>query len=555
MNSSCPSSQPSPDPARRSASVSDSKAGDGGGGGAGRSGASPGRIGVVVPLYNAATTIAETLCSLQTQTVQQWRCFIVNDGSTDAGPRVAEGFCKADQRFTLIHQTNKGLAGARNTGLEAALAAGCEYIHFLDADDWMTPHGLEWLVEAARQTGAAYGGYEMTDEHGRPLNRQLTVSAPVVGFDEELEWNRAATHARLFHRDTLGSDRFDETLPCVEDYDLWLRLERRGVRFKAVDRIVAAYRLRPASMSKDFGKMCEVFEGVVRRAVDAAREATSPGGEGTGGVEAHVDLSERRVRRVVGHTVLAHATMEALRDPSHDKAAAAEIMHAAARPERFTPAQMAQAASTAVLYGTCRGPEVDGISERRWMPPLLDWWKRCAEEGWIGADEIDECMAELSRKVVHPETVADAMLDACPRVGASGGTGGPGGRVGVVGLDKFGRRLCRHAAASGRAVVVADDFSEHAEADLLEPIERVQVVRARADMPKDLPGTWLIAPGIPADAWIALVGPGKPFPLGARRRTVLKWNDFRDRIAAAYLERLHDAVELAEPTMPKLMVG
>src|SRR5205814_426339 len=141
---------------------------------------------------------AAAIRSVQEQSFGDWRMIVVNDGSTDSGPAIVDEIARADERISTIHQENKGLAGARNTGLEAALGAGTEFISFLDSDDWMLPGAYEALVAGAGETGASYAGYELCDETGRSLGRQSPISAPVVGLDEQIEWNRTATHAHLF---------------------------------------------------------------------------------------------------------------------------------------------------------------------------------------------------------------------------------------------------------------------------------------------------------------------------------------------------------------------
>ena len=91
-------------------------------------------ISVVIPCYNAAAFIAETMESILQQKDVEFEIILVDDGSTDTSASVAKGF--ADNRISYVHQKNKGVSSARNNGLQ--LAKG-EYIVFFDADDKMTP--------------------------------------------------------------------------------------------------------------------------------------------------------------------------------------------------------------------------------------------------------------------------------------------------------------------------------------------------------------------------------------------------------------------------------
>ncbi|MHC4950021.1 MAG: glycosyltransferase [Planctomycetota bacterium] len=95
-------------------------------------------ITVIIPLYNKERQIKRAVCSVQRQTFKEWRLIVVNDGSTDNGPRIVREI--EDSRIELIHQDNAGPGAARNAGLKAS--AG-EYVVFLDADDEFTPDFLE----------------------------------------------------------------------------------------------------------------------------------------------------------------------------------------------------------------------------------------------------------------------------------------------------------------------------------------------------------------------------------------------------------------------------
>ena len=505
------------------------------------------RLTVVVPMYNSAGTVEEAIASVRAQTFADWAMIVVNDGSTDDGPRIVAGLAEQDARIRMITQGNKGLAGARNTGLEAALrearTAGTpdepHYVHFLDADDWMTPRAYEWLIAGARETGASYGGYALRGPKGEMLGRESPMSAPLVGLDEQVEWNRAATHALLFRADLLGDERFDEALPCVEDYDLWLRLAMRGVRWKGVERIVCDYRLRPDSMSKKFAVMAETYESVLRRAAVAARSASGGEWESRG-----VDLSERRLTRVLGGMNLCYATMDALMDPMPNKARAAALLdsrtHVGHEGGQFTAAQAAQAASTALLFGACTAPEIDGWSERRWLTPLRQWWVRCAEEGWLEFEDVSGALVELSRKVVHPDAVVAAMLDDAERHGHASEQG-----VIVLGADRLGRRIARGGAARGWRVLVLAGGADRRERECLEVISGMCVVDDGGHAADAVGDGFAGAPWLTGlaggDAAIQIAA-GES---GVRPAMTIMWNEQRERIGAENLRRMRSA--LASP--------
>ena len=485
---------------------------------------------VVIPMFDSGRTVAAALRSVLCQELDELRVVVVNDGSTDHGPSVVERIAREDAGVRMVSQHNRGLAAARNTGLEAALESGTDFVHFLDADDWMLPGSLAALLGGAGETGASYGGYALVDDDGRNLGRESPVSAPIVGLDEELEWNRAATHARLLSREAIGDERFDETLPVCEDLEMWLRLETRGVRFKAVERMVAAYRVRPTSLSKRFGTMCRVYEDVVRRAFVRAM---------AGGWGERIDLSESRLARVVGHSALMYATMESLGDPTPSKARGAAVLEGALHPARFSAAQLAQAACTAVLFGAGIAPELDGAGERAWLVPLRQWWVRCAEEGWCRYEDVDPAMRELAAKIVHPGEIAESMLESAAKLGHASEQGAI-----VVGLDRNGRRLVRACAGRGWRVLAVDVSSDPRERALLEPLAGTRTERTGSHLAR------VVSDGFADACWTTgLVGlegvncgAAVAQEAGVRLRRVEMWEEHRERLGARNFALVRDAL-------------
>src|SRR5277367_606695 len=89
-------------------------------------------VSVIIPVWNGATVLLETLRSLQVQTYANFEAIIVDDGSTDDTAAIAQKFCETDPRFSLIRQANGGVSAARNTAIERAQG---EWLAFLDGDD------------------------------------------------------------------------------------------------------------------------------------------------------------------------------------------------------------------------------------------------------------------------------------------------------------------------------------------------------------------------------------------------------------------------------------
>ena len=98
------------------------------------------KFSIIVPVYNAERYVKECLESVLAQTVQDWECICVDDGSTDGSGAILDEYAAKDVRFRVIHKSNEGVAVARNTGLERAIG---EYICFVDADDTVDTNWLQ----------------------------------------------------------------------------------------------------------------------------------------------------------------------------------------------------------------------------------------------------------------------------------------------------------------------------------------------------------------------------------------------------------------------------
>lgn len=109
------------------------------------------KISVIVPVYNAAAFLPETLDSLKSQTFRDFEVILVDDGSKDESPLILDKICAQDDRFRALHIPNGGAYNARLTGIREAEGA---YIAFCDSDDLYLPDYLEKLFLQAEKTGA-----------------------------------------------------------------------------------------------------------------------------------------------------------------------------------------------------------------------------------------------------------------------------------------------------------------------------------------------------------------------------------------------------------------
>ncbi len=108
-------------------------------------------ISVIMPVYNSEKYLSNTCYSIINQTYTNFELILVDDGSNDNSPQICDSISKKDSRVVVVHQNNKGICGARNSGLKIARG---KYIAFCDNDDEMICTCLEKCIEVAEKTNA-----------------------------------------------------------------------------------------------------------------------------------------------------------------------------------------------------------------------------------------------------------------------------------------------------------------------------------------------------------------------------------------------------------------
>lgn len=210
-------------------------------------------VTVIMPAYNAADTIAESIACVLEQTYAPIDLIVVDDGSTDATVAIVEQWI-ADHpsRIRLLHQNHKGPYPARNLALRSATG---EFVAFLDADDTWTPDCIEKLVRAAQEnhTDAAYCGWQNVGPSASDTTPYVPPAYeegdPVDGFLRSCPW---PIHAAVVRRAALTAiGGFSERMFTSMDYDLWLRLLAHTRRLVRVPEVMAFYHWRGRQISSD----------------------------------------------------------------------------------------------------------------------------------------------------------------------------------------------------------------------------------------------------------------------------------------------------------------
>ena len=116
------------------------------------SNATSGMVSVVMPCYNGADFISETIDSVLAQTYENWELLIIDDGSSDNSLEIVKSYAATDPRIRPISQANAGSAAARNNGIKQARG---QYIALLDSDDLWLPEFLESQITFMKSKNAS----------------------------------------------------------------------------------------------------------------------------------------------------------------------------------------------------------------------------------------------------------------------------------------------------------------------------------------------------------------------------------------------------------------
>lgn len=210
------------------------------------------KVSVIVPTYNSERFIAEALESVAAQTLGDFEVVVVDDGSVDHTVRIAHQFANR-LRMQVVEQPNAGPSSARNTGIRVA---GGEYCAFLDSDDLMLPHRLEWQAQALDSDptlGLVHSDLETFNERGTVHKSRLAFSNPCGGYVlEKLLLDNFITTSTVMARKAslVDAGLFDTRRRLSEDFELWLKIcERAPIAY--IDRPVTRYRSRSGSLSDD----------------------------------------------------------------------------------------------------------------------------------------------------------------------------------------------------------------------------------------------------------------------------------------------------------------
>jgi teichuronic acid biosynthesis glycosyltransferase TuaG len=210
-------------------------------------------VSVVVPSYNAAATLGDTIASVLAQTFTDFEVIVVDDCSTDSTLEVVRAIAERDSRVRTVRlpRNKGGPAGPRNEGVRQARG---RWIAFLDADDIWHPKKLECQLAVLEQTGAKFCSTRMvdfTDPTALHFSETVPKATKRIGFLSELFRNQLPTSSVVVAAEVIREVMFNEdpNYRAREDHDAWLHChERLGFSIKLMAPLIG-YRISPGQIS------------------------------------------------------------------------------------------------------------------------------------------------------------------------------------------------------------------------------------------------------------------------------------------------------------------
>jgi glycosyltransferase involved in cell wall biosynthesis len=232
-------------------------------------------VSIIVPCYKQAHFLPVTLASVQSQSLKDWECLIINDGSPDDTESVAKSWVEKDERFRYFSKENGGLPSARNFGLVHARG---RFIQFLDSDDVILPNKLELQVQqlSANQSHClSFCDYKLGSENDIYTPPDSAVYLPPIldevttVYELAADWETRLSipaHCFLFNKAFFDQGiMFNEALANHEDWDCWMQIFNISKNIYYCPEKLAIYRYRPDSMCRSLGRnLVKMKEGYLQ---------------------------------------------------------------------------------------------------------------------------------------------------------------------------------------------------------------------------------------------------------------------------------------------------
>lgn len=205
------------------------------------------KVSIVMPAYNCAEHIKESIDSALAQTHKDIELIVVDDGSTDGTAEVVQSY---ENPVVYLYQENRGMSAARNTAMKSATG---DFIAFLDSDDLWEPSKLEKqiaLFETHPKIGMVGSYLEPIDSNGKRSGKTKPTSRPAEDFDSMfMQGTPVPTSVMIRSECVREVGYFNEAIFGMEEVEFFMRIAQK-YQVKFMDEILGFYRIWEGNVTK-----------------------------------------------------------------------------------------------------------------------------------------------------------------------------------------------------------------------------------------------------------------------------------------------------------------
>lgn len=187
------------------------------------------KVSIIIPIYNSESTLYRCLDSVVNQTLKEFECYLINDGSTDKSGEICDEFSKKDSRFKVIHQKNIGVSKSMNK--ISPLCKG-EYIGTIDSDDYIEPDFYELLYNKAKEFDidlikysdvCNYYNKHSDSKKLRIFNNTDLFNRVIMPYDQFLlsHSNYTSLWNGIYKKELWNTIKFNENIPSASVQDVY----------------------------------------------------------------------------------------------------------------------------------------------------------------------------------------------------------------------------------------------------------------------------------------------------------------------------------------------
>lgn len=206
-------------------------------------------VSIITPVHNTAAFLPDCIESVLAQSYPNWELILIDDASTDTSADLISEYSQRHPRIrSFCLNTSVGAPAARNKAI--SIAKG-RFIAFLDSDDVWYPEKLKCQVDFMINNNFAFTctGYQLINEQGHLLNKKH-IPPKVLDYQDMLKSNQVGCLTAMYDVELLGKC-YMPLLQKRQDYALWLSILKMGVDVHGIDRVLANYRVRNHSLSRN----------------------------------------------------------------------------------------------------------------------------------------------------------------------------------------------------------------------------------------------------------------------------------------------------------------